>query len=318
MCMPIRGSVLVPGRVSDPGPRGACAASMARARLASLAGRLGYHALELLSPTRCAACERPGALVCDECLDALALIDPALCCSRCAAPFGSLLCTECDADQADGAPASSAAASPGAAAPGAASPAAAIASPPSTASAPALEPASRDPSPLGRCLACAAFEGPAPRIVRAYKDAGEQRLSAVIAEMMYDAALHAEDEAPGRYGGLISEAGAIVFVPATAAAFRRRGFDHMEAIASHLGEVSGVPVLDALVKHGSGDQRRLGRRGRLAQAAGLYQVVADVRGERVLLVDDVVTTGATLRAAAAALGNAGARSVDALAFSRVW
>lgn len=313
MRMPIRGPVPVPGRVPDPGPLGACAASMARARLASLAGRLGYHALELLSPTRCAACERPGALVCDECLGTLTLIDPALCCSRCAAPFGSLLCTECDADQADDAPASSAASSPGAASPGAA-----VASSHSTASAPALGPASRDSSPLGRCLACAAFEGPAPRIVRAYKDAGEQRLSAVIAEMMYDAALHAEDEAPGRYGGLISEAGAIVFVPATAAAFRRRGFDHMEAIAGHLGEVSGVPVLDALVKHGSGDQRRLGRRGRLAQAAGLYQVVADVRDERVLLVDDVVTTGATLRAAAAALGDAGARSVDALAFSRVW
>lgn len=281
------------------------ATSTVGAYVAPFAARLGYEALELLAPTRCAACERPGALVCEECLRALPLIDPVLCCSRCGAPFGSLLCTECDADQVDGS---------------LDRPTARVVEPPLPAGTPPESmPDSPSPtSPLGRCLACTAFEGPAPRIVRAYKDAGEQRLSAAIAEMMYDAALHAEDEAPDRYAGLITAAEALVFVPATAAAFRRRGFDHMEAIARRLGEVSGVPVLDALVKHGSGDQRKLGRHGRLAQAEGLYEVVADVVGGRILLIDDVVTTGATVRAAAAALERGGAKTVDALAFARVW
>ena len=49
-----------------------------------------------------------------------------------------------------------------------------------------------------------------------------------------------------------------------------------------------------------------------------YEVVAPVDGLRLLLLDDVITTGATMRAAATALRVAGAANVDALAFARVW
>ena len=109
-----------------------------------------------------------------------------------------------------------------------------------------------------------------------------------------------------------------MFVPATAAAFRRRGFDHMELIARHLSGCSDIPLLDALVKHGSSDQRELGRADRLVEALGAYEVVLPVRGKRILLIDDVITTGATMSAAASALKAAGASSVDGLAFARVW
>lgn len=172
-----------------------------------------------------------------------------------------------------------------------------------------------------RCLAVAVFQDPLARMIRMYKDAGERRLAEPFAEMLYDAALHAQAEDAERFSGLLARADALVFVPATARAFRRRGFDHMEAIARVLAELSGVPVLDALVKHGAGDQRAWGRLERLMHSHGAYEVVPDafgsLAGARVLLLDDVITTGATVTAAAAVLRDAGADGVDALALARV-
>lgn len=229
-------------------------------------------ALELISPTRCAGCERPGELICSACENTMQIIDPARSCLHCGAPFGAMVCTECAGAKTD----------------------------------------------LDRCLAAAVFDGPVGRIVRAYKDGGERRLAAEIARIMLAAAVRAQREAPGRYGGLLVRADAVVFVPATASAFRRRGFDHMELIARHLSGRSDIPLLDALVKHGSSDQRELGRADRLAEALGAYEVVLPVRDKRILLIDDVITTGATMSAAASALKAAGASRVDGLAFARVW
>lgn len=270
-----------------------------RARVRAYGARLGTAAregaLELVAPTRCAGCECPGALICAHCLDALELIDPRHACLRCGAPFGDVLCTECDADQArDGSRGGASAASGVAAF------------------------ASGNGDAPDRCLAMAVFAGPLPRIVRAYKDGGEHRLAPLLAELLLDTAEHAEAVAPERYGGIVSDADAIVFVPDTAAAFQRRGFDHMEAIARPLARDAGVPLLDALVKHGAADQRALGRSDRRARAQGAYEVAEPVAGRRLLLVDDVITTGATIGAAASALRAAGAARVDALALARVW
>lgn len=230
--------------------------------------------LELISPTRCASCERPGELICHRCLEATEFIDPADACARCGAPFGRLLCTECQGR----------------------------------------------PPALDRCVATAVFDGPPARIVRAYKDAGERRLARPIAELMARAARHAEERDPARYAGFVSQADAVVFVPATASAYRRRGFDHMELVARELCSVTGLPLADALAKRGCSDQRELSRGERLASSQDVYVVVAPefVCGRRLLLIDDVVTTGATLTAAAHALRAAGAQSVDGLAFARVW
>lgn len=259
-------------------------------------------ALEALSPTRCASCERPGALICERCLHAMQLIDPVQSCTRCGAPFGSLLCTECQCG-AEGETCTSGE----------------MAADDGTGGMRGRG-GSEEARPIDRCIATAVFEGPPARTIRAYKDAGERRLGRLIAEMLFDTARHAEEAAPDRYAGLLTSADGIVFVPATAQAYRRRGFDHMELLASELSDVSGIPLVDALVKHGRSDQRLLGRAGRVASAGagGVYEVVADVEGRRLLLIDDVITTGATLQAAASELKRAGAVHVDALAFARVW
>lgn len=232
-------------------------------------------ALELLSPTRCAACERPGALVCDECAARIETIDPIFACLRCGAPFGSLLCTECQSE-------------------------------------------SQEEGHAGNCLAACVFEGVPARIVRAYKDGGERRLAAWIAHSLADTAHRAQRAVPKRMGSFALDADAIVFVPATSAAYRRRGFDHMEAVAYETSKLLGIPVLDALVKQDARDQRRLDRGGRLANATDAYDVVEPVAGMRLLLVDDVITTGATMDACAEVLERAGAEKIDRLAFARVW
>ncbi|MDR2196986.1 MAG: double zinc ribbon domain-containing protein [Coriobacteriales bacterium] len=52
-------------------------------------------ALEAVWPTRCVGCERPGELLCDQCAANLPYIDPRWACPRCGAPFGWLVCSEC-------------------------------------------------------------------------------------------------------------------------------------------------------------------------------------------------------------------------------
>lgn len=255
-------------------------------------------ALEVIAPTRCAGCERPGVLICDDCLARMTPIDPVHACTRCGAPFGDLLCTECAGREDDGP----------------------VGEGPQRASATDRTAALQVPSTdaASRYLAATVFEGPIPRIIRAYKDTGERRLAQPIAELMLDAAEHAEAAAPERYGGLLSVADAVTFVPVTAAAFSRRGFDHMELIAAAFAQMAGLPVVDALVKHGHSDQRALDRVARQAYAQGVYEVVEPVAGKHLLLLDDVITTGATTRAVCAALLDAGAAAVDVLALARVW
>ena len=233
-------------------------------------------ALELLSPTRCVACERPGSLVCDACAARIMTIDPTFACLRCGAPFGSLLCTECQSES------------------------------------------SQDEKGAGNCLAACVFEGVPARIVRVYKDGGERRLAALIAHALFAAVCRAQEAVPARMDAFALDADAVVFVPVTSAAYRRRGFDHMEAVACEFSNLIGIPVLDALVKQDAYDQRKLDRGGRLANAEDAYSVVESVAGMRLLLIDDVITTGATMDSCAEVLRRAGAVKIDCLAFARVW
>ncbi|MDX6581984.1 MAG: hypothetical protein QOI10_1168 [Solirubrobacterales bacterium] len=107
---------------------------------------------------------------------------------------------------------------------------------------------------------------------------------------------------------------AIVPVPAAPSRRRRRGFDPAELIASALAAELGLRRL-APLERGDGP-RQVGRRRaeRLADPPRVW-TVAPVP-ERLLLVDDVLTTGATLRACAAALRRAGALEVTAGVFAR--
>ena len=94
------------------------------------------------------------------------------------------------------------------------------------------------------------------------------------------------------------------------------GYDQAELLARRVGELAGVPVAPALEKiRATGAQSHLqDERERRANVEGAYRPLpqADLAGKRVVLVDDVLTTGATMAQCAACLRSAGAETVVGL------
>jgi ComF family protein len=114
--------------------------------------------------------------------------------------------------------------------------------------------------------------------------------------------------------GLTSSYDAVIPVPSTARRTIERGYNHAHELARRLGP----PVLGrALIRTSERPQVGLRREQRRENLASAFRRGPDsVRGASLLLVDDVVTTGATATAAVEALLSAGARSVGVLALAR--
>ncbi|MGI9147794.1 MAG: ComF family protein [Chloroflexota bacterium] len=115
------------------------------------------------------------------------------------------------------------------------------------------------------------------------------------------------------------QADIVVPVPLAAGRLRQRGFNQALLLASEVAStVRGSVAAEALVRDERAAQRTLSASERRANLLGSIrcQQSAAVQGKRVLLVDDVMTTGATLSACADALSEAGARRISGLAFAR--
>lgn len=113
---------------------------------------------------------------------------------------------------------------------------------------------------------------------------------------------------------------AIVWVPLSRRHMRKRGYDQAELLAHRVGELTGLPVIRALekVRETQTQSRLAGDSVRRANVLGAYAVApdAELEGKRIVLVDDVCTSGATMSECAACLRMAGAQSVVALSFAR--
>jgi ComF family protein len=170
---------------------------------------------------------------------------------------------------------------------------------------------SETPVPLLQLEWCAPFSGPVRGLLHVLKYAGELRAVEPLADAL------AERWRQAGAGG-----DTIVHVPVHRERRRERGYDQAERLARRTSQLLGLPHLAALERgRATTAQYRLGRSSRAANVAGAFRLADGippraVAGHWLVLVDDVVTTGATLAACAATLLDAGAIGVSAITVAR--
>ncbi len=108
----------------------------------------------------------------------------------------------------------------------------------------------------------------------------------------------------------------VTSVPTVRAHVRERGYDHAKLIAQEIAKRRNLPYQTVLRRLTNDRQRGASRKDRFKQAERAYDVRKTDMPESVLLVDDVVTTGATLHFAARTLKQAGVRVVFAVAVAK--
>lgn len=116
---------------------------------------------------------------------------------------------------------------------------------------------------------------------------------------------------------MLSDADALVPVPLHNTRLRKRKFNQAALLAGRVSKFSGVPLADALARNRkTQSQGHKSARGRRLNVRGAFKALSQVP-DHVILVDDVMTTGATLEACALTLKRAGAKRVDCLTLARV-
>lgn len=165
------------------------------------------------------------------------------------------------------------------------------------------------PPPEGGLIDGAAYAylygGPAGGLVRNLKYRGVSRLAEPMGRQMLRA-----------FDGLQpAQIDCVVPVPMHIRRTRKRGVNQALLLAREMAGGLGLPLAEALVRtRNTRQQARLDAAERLHNLDGAFAVACDVKGKRVLLVDDVCTTGATANACAEALLSGGASAVLLVCF----
>lgn len=168
------------------------------------------------------------------------------------------------------------------------------------------------PYAFARARAACVYDDASRGLILKYKHGDHQPFAPLFARWLGRAA------AP-----LIAEADAVVPVPLHPFRLLSRRFNQAAEIARPLARMAGLDYLpDALIRTAhTGSQGGKSARGRRLNVKAAFAVTEAgrrrVRGRRILLVDDVLTTGATAEACARALLDAGARAVDLAVIARV-
>jgi ComF family protein len=170
------------------------------------------------------------------------------------------------------------------------------------------------PQGLDECIAVVNFEAPWSALIARYKFAPEPGLARLFAGLLL------RDE---RIRTMFNQVDVVIPLPLAPERLEERGFNQALALAKHLCKDTKHTDIDSSSLIRTRDtlpQRTLGREARQHNVANAFALQANTseafQGKHILLIDDVMTTGATLVAAAQPLRKAGAASVSSVVIAR--
>ena len=151
--------------------------------------------------------------------------------------------------------------------------------------------------------ASAVFEGDIKDLIVKFKYEHNKSLASLLARSMMNSL------------GNIGDCDMVTWIPTVLERKNERGFDHAELLARRVGVIVKKPSRRVLRRTSSGHQTG---RSRAERRVGVSFVASPaVRGRQILLIDDVITTGTTMREAAQALVRSGASKVACLGVAYV-
>ncbi len=168
----------------------------------------------------------------------------------------------------------------------------------------------KSPPPLDLCLSATAYAWPWVDLIAQLKFHGQPGWARTLGSLMLNAPW-VEDT--------LAQADCVVPIPLSAERLAERGYNQSLLLAHQISAAKTQAELLLRTRH-TPSQRTLPRAQRLANLTGAFAIdplrMAEVRGQRVVLVDDVMTSGASLHTAALALREAGARHISAVVLAR--
>ena len=156
---------------------------------------------------------------------------------------------------------------------------------------------------LALCLSPLYYTGAVRKSLQRYKFHGAAAYYRVYAELMAEC-LQGQESGWDR----------VTWVPLSRSRLRMRGYDQAKLLAEETARLLGLPCERLLIKiRNNPAQSRAGNaRERFENVKGVYRCTGVTAGESILLIDDIVTTGATLASAAGELESAGAGKITGL------
>lgn len=164
----------------------------------------------------------------------------------------------------------------------------------------------RRSSPLHAVWVCTEYEGLAKRLVHKLKFERAGAAALPIAEAMAETLPY------------FTKKTVVTHIPTATSRYRQRGYDQAELIARRFAQLKGLQYIPLLTRQGHSRQVGAKRLLRLSQLEGAFRPrnAYAAAGAEVILIDDIVTTGATIDAAARVLKAAGAKRVSAAIFGQ--
>ncbi|HQE58897.1 MAG TPA: ComF family protein [Spirochaetota bacterium] len=111
---------------------------------------------------------------------------------------------------------------------------------------------------------------------------------------------------------------AITSIPISRSKLRKRGYNQAEHLGKKISKYTGIPYLETLkISNFGSEQKLLDYNGRFLNTLGKFMLKVNIRGKSIGLIDDVVTTGATINEASRIMKNGGAANISVFTLAKV-